>query len=185
MGGSNSSQTCGDDAISTSMTGRRRRTVGCRMGWLLYNCVQLSWKGLGGRISKKIEQQQALRRLSLHDNELVGAVPMSLGFLRNLRGVYLFNNRLSGSIPAAIGNCPLLQTFGLSNNQLNGVIPPSLGDSAKLYRLNLSFNGVSGSIPLSLSQSSSLTFLLFSIIICLVLFPILGAVGMFLTRSSF
>ncbi|KAL8470332.1 hypothetical protein ACS0TY_032979 [Phlomoides rotata] len=124
-------------------------------GWLLYNCVQLLWKGLGGRISEKIGQQQALRRLSLHDNELVGAVPTSLGFLRNLRGVYLFNNRLSGSIPAAIGNCPLLQTFGLSNNQLNGVIPPSLGDSAKLYRLNLSFNyfsslqynNLSGSVP--------------------------------------
>ncbi|KAL8504908.1 hypothetical protein ACS0TY_016197 [Phlomoides rotata] len=139
---------------------------GACSGWIGIKCVrgeviaiQLPWKGLGGRISEKIGQLQALRRLSLHDNELVGAVPTSLGFLRNLRGVYLFNNRLSGSIPAAIGNCPLLQTLDLSNNQLNGVIPPSLGDSAKLYRLNLSFNGVSGLIPLSLSQSSSLTFL--------------------------
>ncbi|KAL8479410.1 hypothetical protein ACS0TY_026335 [Phlomoides rotata] len=81
-------------------------------GWLLYNCVQLSWKGLGGRISEKIGQLQALRRLSLHDNELVGAVPTSLGFLHNLRGVNLFNNHLSGSIPAAIAKNFDSSSFG-------------------------------------------------------------------------
>ncbi|PIN01756.1 Serine/threonine protein kinase [Handroanthus impetiginosus] len=121
--------------------------------------IQLPWKGVGGRISEKIGQLKALRRLSLHDNVLVGAVPTSLGFLPNLRGVYLFNNRLSGSIPPSLGNCLLLQTLDLSNNQLTGFIPASLANSTRLLRLNLSFNGISGEIPMRISQSPSLIFL--------------------------
>ncbi|KAL5740304.1 hypothetical protein ACOSQ2_029484 [Xanthoceras sorbifolium] len=138
----------------------------CSGGWAGIKCVegqviaiQLPWKGLGGRISEKIGQLQALRKISLHDNLLVGPVPSSLGFLPNLRGVYLFNNRLSGSIPPSIGNCPILQTLDLSNNALTGTIPPSLANSSRFFRLNLSYNSLSGSIPLSLTRSPSLTIL--------------------------
>ncbi|XP_075486315.1 putative leucine-rich repeat receptor-like protein kinase IMK3 [Primulina tabacum] len=138
----------------------------CSGEWTGIKCVngqviaiQLPWKGLGGRISENIGQLQALRRLSLHDNFLVGPVPTSLGFLPNLRGIYLFNNRLSGSIPPSIGNCLVLQTLDLSNNQLTGTIPPSIANSSRLYRFNLSFNGISGYIPSTLSQNPSLTFL--------------------------
>lgn len=138
----------------------------CGGGWLGIKCVkgeviaiQLPWKGLGGRISEKIGQLQALRKLSLHDNVIAGPVPTSLSFLPNLRGVYLFNNRLSGSIPPTIGRSPLLQTLDLSNNQLTGSISPSLANSTRLYRLNLSHNALSGSIPVSFTQSPSLTFL--------------------------
>ncbi|CAN4106174.1 unnamed protein product [Withania somnifera] len=138
----------------------------CAGGWLGIKCVnglviaiQLPWKGLGGRISEKIGQLQALRKLSLHDNVIAGPVPTSLSFLPNLRGVYLFNNRLSGSIPSSIGRSPLLQTLDLSNNQLTGTISPSLANSTRLYRLNLSYNALSGSIPVSFTQSPSLTFL--------------------------
>ncbi|KAG6769618.1 hypothetical protein POTOM_025271 [Populus tomentosa] len=135
----------------------------CSGRWAGIKCVkgqviaiQLPWKGLGGRISEKIGQLQALRKISLHDNVLGGTVPRSLGLLHNLRGVYLFNNRLSGSIPPSIGNCPVLQTLDVSNNSLTGTIPPSLANSTRLYRLNLSFNSLMGSIPVSLTQSPSL-----------------------------
>uniref|UniRef100_A0A6N2K6Z5 Protein kinase domain-containing protein n=1 Tax=Salix viminalis TaxID=40686 RepID=A0A6N2K6Z5_SALVM len=138
----------------------------CSGRWAGIKCVkgqviaiQLPWKGLGGRISEKIGQLQALRKISLHDNVLGGTVPFSLGFLRNLRGVYLFNNQLSGSIPPSLGNCPVLQSLDLSNNSLIGSIPPSLSNSTKLYRLNLSFNSLMGSIPVGLTQSPSLIFL--------------------------
>lgn len=138
----------------------------CAGGWVGIKCVngeviaiQLPWKGLGGRISEKIGQLQALRKLSLHDNVIAGPVPTSLSFLPNLRGVYLFNNWLSGSIPPSIGRSPLLQTLDLSNNQLTGTISPSLANSTRLYRLNLSHNALSGSIPVSFTQSPSLTFL--------------------------
>lgn len=138
----------------------------CSGRWVGIKCVngqviaiQLPWKGLGGQISDKIGQLQALRKISLHDNVLAGTIPSSLGFLPNLRGVYLFNNRLSGSVPPSIGNCPLLQTLDLSNNSLTGAIPPSVANSTRLFRLNLSFNSLTGSIPNTLSQSPSLTIL--------------------------
>ncbi|KAB1199242.1 putative leucine-rich repeat receptor-like protein kinase IMK3 [Morella rubra] len=107
----------------------------------------------------KIGQLPALRKISLHDNVLAGAIPWSLGFLPSFRGVYLFNNRLSGSIPSPIGNCPLLQTLDLSNNALIGTIPPSLANSTKPFRFNLCFKSLTGSLPNSLTQSPSLTIL--------------------------
>ncbi|XP_022743351.1 probably inactive leucine-rich repeat receptor-like protein kinase IMK2 [Durio zibethinus] len=138
----------------------------CSGGWVGIKCaqgqvivIQLPWKGLGGRITEKIGQLQALRKLSLHDNLIGGSIPRALGILPDLRGVQLFNNRLSGSIPASLGSCPLLQTLDFSNNSLTGTIPESLANSTKLYRLNLSFNSFSGSIPASFTHSTSLTFL--------------------------
>ncbi|CAH8384530.1 unnamed protein product [Eruca vesicaria subsp. sativa] len=138
----------------------------CSGGWAGIKCaqgqvivIQLPWKSLGGRISEKIGQLQALRKLSLHDNNLGGSIPLSLGLIPNLRGVQLFNNRLTGSIPASLGASRFLQTLDLSNNLLSEAIPPSLADSTKLLRLNLSFNSLSGQIPVSLTRSSSLQFL--------------------------
>lgn len=138
----------------------------CSGGWDGIKCaqgqvivIQLPWRGLGGRISEKIGQLQALRKLSLHDNVVGGSIPSALGFLPNLRGVQLFNNRLAGSIPPSLGSCPLLQTLDLSNNLLTGTIPSSLANSTKLYRLNLSFNSFTDSIPVSLTHSPSLSFL--------------------------
>ncbi|KAL4290727.1 hypothetical protein GQ457_14G026420 [Hibiscus cannabinus] len=138
----------------------------CAGGWVGIKCargqvivIQLPWKGLGGRITDKIGQLQALRKLSLHDNLIGGPIPPTLGILPDLRGVQLFNNRLVGFIPATLGSCPLLQTLDLSNNSLTGTIPQSLANSTNLYRLNLSFNSLLGSIPVTLTRSTSLTFL--------------------------
>ncbi|KAF6144812.1 hypothetical protein GIB67_038911 [Kingdonia uniflora] len=131
--------------------------IKCAKGQVIV--IQLPWRGLGGRISEKIAQLSALRKLSLHDNLIGGMVPSSLGFIPNLRGVQLFNNRLSGSIPPSIGSCRLLQNLDLSNNLLTGIIPESLANSTRLYRLNLSFNSLSGSIPVGLTHTPSLTFL--------------------------
>ncbi|GFS33597.1 inflorescence meristem receptor-like kinase 2 [Actinidia rufa] len=137
----------------------------CSGGWEGIKCaqgqvivIQLPWKGLGGRITEKIVQLQALRKLSLHDNFIGGQIPSSLGFLPNLRGVQLFNNQISGSIPPSIGSCPLLQTLDFSNNSLTGLIPETLANSTNLFRLNLSFNFLSGSIPISLTHLPSLIF---------------------------
>ncbi|GAB4831988.1 Probable leucine-rich repeat receptor-like protein kinase imk3 [Ancistrocladus abbreviatus] len=138
----------------------------CSGGWAGIKCaqgqvivIQLPWKGLGGRITEKIGQLQALRKLSLHDNIIGGSIPTSLGLLPYLRGLQLFNNRLTGSIPASLGLCSMLQTLDLSNNSLTGTIPPSLANSTTLYWLNLSFNSLSGPLPDSLTHSPTLTFL--------------------------
>ncbi|KZV57373.1 hypothetical protein F511_28604 [Dorcoceras hygrometricum] len=138
----------------------------CSGGWEGIKCakgqvivIQLPWRGLGGKITQKIGQFQALRKLSLHDNVIGGSIPISLGFLPNLRGVQLFNNRLSGSIPSSLGLCPLLQTIDFGNNSLSGEIPPTIVNSTRLFRLNLSYNQLTGRIPVSITRSPSLMFL--------------------------
>ncbi|KAI4388009.1 hypothetical protein MLD38_000386 [Melastoma candidum] len=134
----------------------------CSGGWARIKCaqgqvivLQLPWKNLGGRLTEKIEQFQALRKLSLHDNVIGGPIPFALGFLPNLRGVQLFNNRFAGSIPPSLSGCPLLQTLDVSNNSLTRSIPESLANCTKLYRLNVSFNSISGSVPFGVISSPS------------------------------
>ncbi|KAI3757818.1 hypothetical protein L6452_05361 [Arctium lappa] len=131
--------------------------IKCAQGQVIV--IQLPWRGLGGRITPKIGQFQALRKLSLHDNAIGGSIPKELGFLPNLRGLQLFNNKFTGSIPPSLGSCPLLQTIDVSNNSLVGVIPESLANCSKLYRVNLTLNSLSGSIPLRIAKSNSLMFL--------------------------
>ncbi|GFP86579.1 probable leucine-rich repeat receptor-like protein kinase imk3 [Phtheirospermum japonicum] len=131
--------------------------IKCAQGQVIV--IQLPWRGLGGTLTEKIGQFQALRKLSLHDNFISGAIPTSLGFLPNLRGLQLFNNRFSGSIPSSLGLCPLLQTIDFGNNSLSGVIPSALVNSSRLFRVDLSYNLLSGEIPLSFAQSPSLIYL--------------------------
>ncbi|KAI3705668.1 hypothetical protein L1987_75907 [Smallanthus sonchifolius] len=138
----------------------------CSGGWEGIKCaqgqvivIQLPWRGIGGQLTSKIGQFQALRKLSLHDNVIGGSIPKELGFLSNLRGLQLFNNRFTGSIPASLGSCPLLQTLDLSNNLLKDGIPESLVNCSKLYRVNLTFNSLSGSIPVPITKSNSIMFL--------------------------
>ncbi|KAI4320199.1 hypothetical protein MLD38_033705 [Melastoma candidum] len=138
----------------------------CSGGWAGIKCaqgqvivLQLPWKSLGGRLTEKIRQFQALRKLSLHNNVIGGPIPSVLGFLPNLRGVQLFNNRFAGSIPPSLGDCPLLQMLDVSNNSLTGSIPESLANCTKLYRLNVSFNSISGSVPFGVISSPSFIFL--------------------------
>ncbi|KAK1644622.1 hypothetical protein QYE76_062427 [Lolium multiflorum] len=59
--------------------------------------ITLPWRGLAGRLSDRVGQLVALRRLSIHDNAIAGAIPPSLGFLPDLRGLYLSYNRLSAA----------------------------------------------------------------------------------------
>ncbi|CAI0398017.1 unnamed protein product [Linum tenue] len=135
----------------------------CSGGWAGIKCaqgqvivIQLPWKGLGGKLTDKIGQLQALRKLSLHDNVVTGTIPQTLGVLPDLRGLQLFNNRFSGSIPPTLGSCRLLQNLDLGNNLLAGRIPDRLANATKLFRINLSYNSLSGPIPLAnLSRLSS------------------------------
>ncbi|KAF7014349.1 hypothetical protein CFC21_028353 [Triticum aestivum] len=139
----------------------------CSGAWTGIKCVNgnvvaitLPWRGLAGTLSARgLGQLTQLRRLSLHDNAIAGAVPSSLGFLPDLRGLYLFNNRFSGAVPPEIGRCLALQSFDASSNLLTGVLPASIANSTKLIRLNLSRNAISGEVPAEVVGSSSLLFL--------------------------
>ncbi|XP_076944965.1 putative leucine-rich repeat receptor-like protein kinase IMK3 [Bidens hawaiensis] len=136
----------------------------CSGGWVGIKCVQgqviviqLPWRGLGGQLTSKIGQLQALRKLSLHDNTIGGSIPKELGFLMNLKGIQLFNNKFAGSIPHALGSCTLLQNLDLSHNQFDGEVPSDLGNLVNLKSLDLSYNYINGSVPESFSNLVSLT----------------------------
>ncbi|PWA94079.1 Leucine-rich repeat-containing protein [Artemisia annua] len=131
--------------------------IKCAQGQVIV--IQLPWRGLGGQITSKIGQFQALRKLSLHDNNIGGKIPKELGYLPNLRGLQLFNNKFIGSIPPSLGSCTLLQTIDLSNNFLKGSIPQSLANCSKLFRVNLTLNHLSGSIPDPIAKSNSIMYL--------------------------
>ncbi|XBI30027.1 hypothetical protein VPH35_053869 [Triticum aestivum] len=106
----------------------------CSGAWTGIKCVNgnvatitLPWHGLAGTLSAPwLGQLTRLRRLSLHDNAIVGAFPSSLGFLPDLHGLYLFNNRFSGTVPPEIDCCLMLQSFDASSNLLTGVLPGSI-----------------------------------------------------------
>ncbi|KAG9150265.1 hypothetical protein Leryth_009819 [Lithospermum erythrorhizon] len=140
----------GNGACSGSWVG-----IKCAQGQVIV--IQLPWRGLSGRLSEKIGQFQALRKLSLHDNFIGGEIPTSLGYLSHLRGLQLYNNRFFGSIPPSLGSCPSLQTIDLGNNSLSGILPTSIANSTKLLRLTQKFNSTAFVGNLRLCGFSSTT----------------------------
>ncbi|CAI0452711.1 unnamed protein product [Linum tenue] len=140
----------------------------CSGGWAGIKCaqgqvivIQLPWKGLGGKLTDKIGQLQALRKLSLHDNVVTGTIPQTLGVLPDLRGLQLFNNRFSGSIPPTLGSCPLLQNLDLGNNSLAGRIPDSISNLSSLQVLDFESNLLDGQIPEGIVNLKNLSVLNF------------------------
>lgn len=97
-----------------------------------------------------------VKGLDLHENNLVGVLPISIGNLSRLEKLYLERNKLADSIPDAIGNLIKLIELNLSDNALTGSIPATIGNLTQLSSLYLSFNQLSGSIPASIGDASQL-----------------------------
>ncbi|KAH7431338.1 hypothetical protein KP509_08G043400 [Ceratopteris richardii] len=138
-------------------------------------------RGISGRLSPALGAMDALRRLSLQqnnfsgplpaqlfnatslqtillqDNYFSGPLPPQIARLTGLQTLDIANNALSGSIPHTITQCTNLQTLVLANNRLTGSIPQGIGASMKsLEQLDLSANRLIGSIPSDLGKLSSL-----------------------------
>ena len=95
--------------------------------------------------------------LSLHENELSGAMPAALGRLSSLQLLEFTANKLTGDIPAALGGLSGLEHLRLERNALSGPIPSDLGDLSNLRSLVLGQNALTGSIPAELGRLSNLT----------------------------
>lgn len=118
--------------------------------WLVGDPCVDSWYGV------TCDQSENITKIELHQNNLVGTIPASLGNLSHLRGLFLRSNQLSGSIPPELEGVTGLITLLLGSNQLTGNIPPELGDIATLYWLGLENNSLSGSIPVELGDLTNL-----------------------------
>ena len=90
--------------------------------------------------------------INLLFNNLKGALPASLGQLKNLKKLELSFNPISGKIPSEIGNLEQLEVLAINGTALSGNIPGSLGNLSNLKQLHLSSNQLSGSIPESLGN---------------------------------
>ncbi|KAF2319624.1 hypothetical protein GH714_017674 [Hevea brasiliensis] len=122
--------------------------------------LDLSHNQFSGPIPETIgEHLQSLNFLSLAGNQLIGAIPASIGRLQKLVVIDLSKNNLLGSIPSNLGNCNALEVLDLQNNFLSGMIPNSLGQLKFLCSLHLSNNMLSGKLPPSFQNLSRLEIL--------------------------
>jgi Leucine-rich repeat (LRR) protein len=98
-----------------------------------------------------------INKISLENNNLVGAIPASIGTFSSLKEISLVNNKINGTIPASIGNLSTLQRLNLENNLLTGSMPVELTTLTNLSLLHLNGNQLSGTIPTELNNLVNLT----------------------------
>ena len=88
--------------------------------------LDLSGKGLTGRIPPELGRLDGVVNLNLAVNRLTGPVPSELGRLVALRGLSLDRNALTGAVPAELGRLSHLESLWLRENRLSGPVPPKL-----------------------------------------------------------
>ncbi|KAG9145101.1 hypothetical protein Leryth_008915 [Lithospermum erythrorhizon] len=85
----------------------------------------------------------------LHDNMLIGAIPMEIGMLKSLKVVDLGRNQLTGPIPHEIGKLSNIKTMNFQSNGLTGRLPPQFGKLKYLEELFIDRNKLRGTVPAS------------------------------------
>lgn len=85
----------------------------------------------------------------MNNNELLGTIPTSLGFLFSLTNLNLGVNRLTGSLPTTFSALTRLQQMDLHSNFMHGSIPQGLSAMASLDYLRLNNSGLCGTSPWS------------------------------------
>jgi len=123
--------------------------------------IYLKGAGLSGEIPDSFNELSALRKLTLSENDLTGAIP-DLSDLDLLTHLVLNDNMLSGSVPMSLGDMAELDYLYLHRNDLSGSIPAELGDAMRLRRIWLHGNDLSGMIPMELGNLSRLRYLVLS-----------------------
>ncbi len=151
-----------EDATETTPTGAREWTwsgqTGVTFGGGNFDPVLArldfrpgTWHGVtasGGRVTG----------LALADNNLTGALPVSLNELNKLTSLDLSGNAgLTGSIHPAIASLTALTNLDLGGNALSGAIPAELTGLTALTGLDLGGNALSGAIPTGIGSLTALT----------------------------
>ncbi|PWA42089.1 leucine-rich repeat protein [Artemisia annua] len=116
----------------------------------LHNC------NLRGVLPKSIGNLSQLMLLGLAENQIFGSLPSSIGSLVGLTGLSLGANQFKGKIPSSIGKLQKLQRLGLYINQFSGPIPDAIGNLSLLTELYLHSNKLEGHIPPTLGNCTKL-----------------------------
>lgn len=118
----------------------------------LHEC-QWNKKGLS-RITGGIicDDDLMISTIDLSDHNLVGPLPVEIGYLHSLQHLYLDNNRLTGGIPATIGLLTNLTNLYLDHNSLSGIVPNQFEDMVNLAEIQISNNDLWGTVPSSICK---------------------------------
>ncbi len=119
--------------------------------------LDLYYSARNGAIPASLGNLKDLVTLDLSYNTFTGSIPDQLTSLTKLATLNLTNCALSGSIPANIGNMAGLTTLYLPTNKLTGSIPTSIGNLSKLITVYMHGNLLSGSIPSTIGSLQNLT----------------------------
>ena len=85
--------------------------------------------------------------LGCNNNDLHGAVPDALGFIRSLEFLELAHNELRGTLPGIIASLRRLRAIVADRNDLSGALPASVGFLTEIFDLNVEENRMEGAIP--------------------------------------
>jgi Leucine-rich repeat (LRR) protein len=130
--------------------------VSCDTGSTTVVELTLHENNLVGTIPDSIGGFPDLRTLLLYDNKLRGSIPSAIGQLVKMDTMILDRNELTGTIPASIGNLTAMTLFNADGNLLTGPLPRELGNLRSLEELDLSYNAITGALPAELGQLSNL-----------------------------
>ncbi|CAN5419076.1 hypothetical protein BH10BAC2_BH10BAC2_18410 [soil metagenome] len=146
---------------SNWLNGPVKGWFGITVGGTRVTIIDLHNNNLNGTLPSSLGNIINLRFLKLWNNDLSGTIPTELGNLSNLSNLDLHQNHLTGSIPSSIGNLNNLTILGLHLNQLSGNIPREIGSLINLQLLWLNSNQLTGSIPSEIGNLTVLTDLRF------------------------
>jgi len=106
-------------------------------GWLSYNVHECFWFS---RAQLACDINQQYRYLALQKNNLVGQLPLEIGFLTNLEQLQLSDNlQIYGTLPTTVNLLTNLRALQMSNlPQLAGSLPSEIGNlHASLQTIDL------------------------------------------------
>ncbi|KAG9154610.1 hypothetical protein Leryth_025625 [Lithospermum erythrorhizon] len=115
--------------------------------------LELSRKGLKGRISKSLGKLDQLKLLDLSFNHLEGLLPSDLSNLKKLENLDLGHNMLSGAVWGVFGGLKSIQLFNISSNLFSGNFS-AFGGFPNLVAFNISSNNFTGSINPQVCEAS-------------------------------
>ncbi|KAK3411790.1 hypothetical protein EUGRSUZ_I00550 [Eucalyptus grandis] len=112
--------------------------------WTFGYSMSVFAKGIQMNYSKI---QEYLTLIDLSSNNFSGAIPETIGSLKQLKLLNLSNNMLSGPLPPFLANLTNLEALDLSQNQLSGEISQDLTQLTSLAVFDVSYNCLTGPIP--------------------------------------
>ncbi|KAL5549666.1 hypothetical protein UlMin_004897 [Ulmus minor] len=112
---------------------------------------------LSGNIPDCWMYYPSLRVIDVSNNNLIGAIPNSMGFLDRLNSLHLRNNSLSGELLSSLRNCTELGILDLGLNKFVGSIPNWIGISLpNLMIFIIRSNKFNDRIPVELCRLTGL-----------------------------